>query len=227
MKQRMLILLLFVILHTTAGLAQGKIKLYRTPAGKIYTQAQKDSIIASGYGIAITEEQTVGDTVFTAIEVVARENSFVQRYKNKPLPPFSLKAMDGSIISSESLKGKAVMLNFWSVTCQPCILEMPQLNQLQQQHPEIIFLAPAPENAASIHKLLRKHSFNFTVLPDAGQLFAEWGIDGFPKNFFVDAQGIVREVKEGTPVLKERDKDGKLQVAVLHQYNPILENLKK
>lgn len=119
------------------------------------------------------------------------------------------------------------MINFWSTTCGPCILEMPQLNQLKEEHKNVVFLAPAPESAASIKKLLTKHPFNFIILPDAKKLFEEWGIDGYPKNFFVDQNGIIQEVKEGTPVLKERDEKGQLQVAVMQTYSPILSDLKK
>src|SRR5580700_9783591 len=36
-------------------------------------------------------------------------------------PAFSLKDMRGSTVTLESLKGKIVVLNFWSKTCGPCL----------------------------------------------------------------------------------------------------------
>jgi cytochrome c biogenesis protein CcmG/thiol:disulfide interchange protein DsbE len=155
------------------------------------------------------------------------QTAFVQRYKDKPLPTFSLTSLDGKIINSESLKGKVVMINFWSTTCGPCILEMPQLNQLKKDYKDIVFLAPAPEDSAKIKRFLSRHSFDFVILPDSKKLFEEWGIDSYPKNFFVDQNGIVRAVKEGTPISDERDEKGKVQVMVIETYAPILSDLAK
>ena len=47
--------------------------------------------------------------------------TFINRYHNKPLLPFSLTDMNGVVVSSEGLKNKIVHINFWSVTCVPCI----------------------------------------------------------------------------------------------------------
>jgi thiol-disulfide isomerase/thioredoxin len=228
---RLTYLIIILILVATASFAQTPTKVYRTKEGTLYTSVQMDSLRKAGHPTGEISLTTVGDTSFIDVEVYPKQSplgsSFVQKYKGKKLPFFQLKTLDGKKVDSESLKGKMVMINFWSTTCGPCILEMPQLNQLKEKHMDVVFLAPAPENAASIKKLLTKHQFNFIILPDAKQLFEEWGIDGYPKNFFVDQNGIIQEVIEGTPILKERDEKGQLQVAVMQTYSPILSGLKK
>lgn len=168
-------------------------------------------------------------SAFACNKVPEKENqsAFIQKYKNKSLPTFSLQSLDGKIINSEFLKGKAVMINFWSTTCGPCILEMPQLNQLKKDYKEVVFLAPAPEDSLKIKRFLTKHQFEFIILPDSKQLFEEWGINEYPKNFFVDQNGIIKEVKEGTPISKERNNKGQLQVMAIETYSPILDKLSK
>src|SRR5579859_3754094 len=42
-------------------------------------------------------------------------------------PSFALKDMQGQSVTLESLKGKVVVLNFWTKTCGPCLEEMPEL----------------------------------------------------------------------------------------------------
>lgn len=227
MKLKTLLTLLILLSLYTTGYAQTKVKMYRNGAGKLYTTAQKDSIRAIGFPIAITDETIVGDTSFFDIEVLPKENGFVQKYKNKALPSFSLKTLDGNVVDSNSLKGKVVMINFWSTTCGPCILEFLELNKLKERYEQVVFLAPAPEDAAKINKLLSKHSFEFLILPNAKELFEKWGIEDYPKNFFVYQKGIIREVKEGTPILNEKDKQGRYKVAVMQSYSPILDDLTK
>jgi thiol-disulfide isomerase/thioredoxin len=47
-----------------------------------------------------------------------------------PAPHFSLRAIDGTTVSSDSLKGEVVILSFWSTTCPTCVGEIPTLNAL-------------------------------------------------------------------------------------------------
>lgn len=231
MGLKTLLSIIFLFSLMTTGYAQTSVnqkivKMYRDKAGKLYTVSQKDSINALGYPIATNgDEYTARDTTFISFEVMPKKSDFVLKYENKVLPSFSLKTLDGKIIDSNSLKGKVVMINFWSTTCGPCIVEIPELNQLKEQYKEVVFLAPAPEDPAKIKKLMAKHPFEFLILTNAQDLFDKWGIEGYPKNFFVDKKGMIRVVKEGTPILPERDEKGRNQLAVFQTYSPILEFL--
>ncbi|WP_299707104.1 TlpA disulfide reductase family protein [uncultured Pontibacter sp.] len=157
---------------------------------------------------------------------VDEEEDFVRKYKNKSLPTFSLKALDGTIVDNKMLEGKVVMINFWSTTCGPCIMEMPDLNRLKELHPDVLFLAIAPENDAKINSLLAKHPFDFLILPDGTDLFKEWGITSYPRNFFIDRSGKIRDVKQGTPVATNYD-TYEITVRVVELYSPILKRLER
>lgn len=237
MGLKTLLSILFLFSLMTTGCAQTRVnqktvEIYRDGAGKLYTVAQKDSIMGLGYGIVTTKTgyetpMVDGDTTFIDFEIAPKNSDFVLKYQDKALLPFTLKTLDGKVIDSNSLKGKVLMINFWSTTCGPCIFEFPELNQLKEKYKEVVFLAPAPEDAAKINKLLGKHSFEFLILPNAQELFEKLGIVGYPKNFFVDKEGIIRVVKEGTPILTEKDEKGQLQAAVFQTYSPILDFLTK
>ena len=45
-------------------------------------------------------------------------------------PAFSFTDENGNMITSASLKGKVVFINFWASWCPPCRAEMPSLNKL-------------------------------------------------------------------------------------------------
>jgi cytochrome c biogenesis protein CcmG/thiol:disulfide interchange protein DsbE len=59
---------------------------------------------------------------------------------NKPLkvmqdaPEFALKNVQGGEITSASLKGKVLVLDFWATWCPPCKAEIPNYNQLAAQY---------------------------------------------------------------------------------------------
>jgi len=231
MSLRNLLSTLLLLLLTTASFAQKPVKIYRTSEGMLYTQAQKDSILALGYPIAEISLKNIRDTSFIDIEIKPKslqsENEFAKKFKNKKMPAFKLKTLDGTVLDSKTLAGKIVMINFWSTTCGPCIAEMPELNKLKNLYKDkVVFLAPAPEDATIIKKLLTKHVFDFIILPDAKQLFTDLGIDGYPKNFFIDNKSIIQETWEGNPQWRA-SKNDKWGPGVIPVYSPILNDLIK
>src|SRR5260370_28230804 len=49
-------------------------------------------------------------------------------------PDFDLPALDGKRLKLSSLRGKAVLLNFWATYCGPCKIEMPWFVDLQKEY---------------------------------------------------------------------------------------------
>ena len=61
---------------------------------------------------------------------------------NRPAPPFALPTLaDGSAFDLDAVKGRPVVVNFWSTWCQPCKLEHPVLLEAARRYPEVQFLA--------------------------------------------------------------------------------------
>lgn len=151
-------------------------------------------------------------------------------WQQKKLPAFALKDLQGNLISTENLKGKIVHINFWSTACKPCIAEFAEMNQLKAKYDaqktaqEVVFLAIAPENEATIEKVLTKFPLNYTVIPNAGAYLKELEIDGYPTNFFVNKEGIITEVLVGSMMRKDAATGENISENLL-RYDVALQNI--
>jgi peroxiredoxin len=112
---------------------------------------------------------------------------------------FNLKDLKGKTHLLSELKGKVVVLNFWFVECKPCIMEMPELNELVEEFKEknIVFLAIALNDKKELKKFLKTTDFNYKVVANGQTSADSYGVKGFPTNVIIDQNGIIHYVSTG------------------------------
>ncbi|CAN5753138.1 hypothetical protein BH20ACI4_BH20ACI4_05390 [soil metagenome] len=97
--------------------------------------------------------------------------AFVQaQYKSKTTAePFSATAMNGQNFDLESLKGKVVVMTFWSTRCAICVSEIPNLNRMAESYKgkDVVFLGLSTEDPNRIEGFLKSKPFNFNILPNS------------------------------------------------------------
>ena len=105
-----------------------------------------------------------------------------------------LKILMENLISLADLKGKIVVLNFWFTACGGCITEMPDLNELKKGYDNkgCVFLAITYDDNIKVNAFLAKNKFNYTIIPNAGEICKAYNIDEYPASMVIDREGIVR-----------------------------------
>jgi cytochrome c biogenesis protein CcmG, thiol:disulfide interchange protein DsbE len=112
----------------------------------------------------------------------------------KPAPEFTLLDLDGNTYSLSELRGKPVVINFWSTWCPPCIQEHPWLERASQQYAgRVHFLGVIyQDDPETIRRFLRQRGAWGPALVDPDNRVAlAYGVFGPPETFFVDAQGTI------------------------------------
>ncbi len=110
-----------------------------------------------------------------------------------PAPTFALN--DGQhAVDLRALRGHVVLLNFWASWCAPCIAEMPALEALQQQLPQVKVVAVAfDEDAASYQAFLqRRPTPLLTVLDEKSQANPLYGTFRPPETYIIDKAGNIQ-----------------------------------
>jgi peroxiredoxin len=117
-------------------------------------------------------------------------------------PNFTVTTLNGAEIELAKLKGKVVVLNFWSTTCKPCIEEMPALNELVRSYKDtdVVFLSLAPENAETLKKFFAKFPFDYTPAADAEKVKSEiFKLQTIvPYSVIIDKEGKIKKMWFGT-----------------------------
>jgi peroxiredoxin len=108
-------------------------------------------------------------------------------------PDFTL-ADNGRTVTLSHLRGRIVVLNFWATWCAPCVEELPSMEALHQQMPQLEILAVSTDyDADAYSRFLARHPLPFDLVRDPTEKSAElYGTDGYPETFIIDSQGIVR-----------------------------------
>ncbi len=121
-------------------------------------------------------------------------------------PNFALKDLKGNTVTLESLRGKVVVLNFWSKTCGPCLEEMPdfaELAKVLRDRSDVAVLAVSTDESAAdvkptLQTVLREEP-PFAVLmdPEAKTVEGQYGTHLYPETWFIDKRGVIRARFDG------------------------------
>lgn len=114
-------------------------------------------------------------------------------------PPFVVTDINGQEFSLEELKGKVVVLNFWFTACKPCIMEMPELNELVEEFKaeNVVFLALTFNSKKQLTPFLKKKPFNYHIIPNSQHVVNDYKIEGFPTHFVINQKGEISFTQTG------------------------------
>lgn len=119
---------------------------------------------------------------------------------------FTVPGADGQeIMLSEVLKTKdLVVLNFWYVNCQFCVMEFPYMSSAYNKYKDIVeIIALNPfDNMSAVNDFLTKNPLPFKVATCDGAIPNLFGIDAYPVSVIIDKHGVIREIEEGA-ILEE------------------------
>ncbi len=127
--------------------------------------------------------------------------------RNRRAPDFELTSLDGERVKLSSFRGKVVIMNFWTKTCQPCLEEMPSLADLgrmlkTRQGIELVTLCTdesAEDAKNTLQSVIGTKDPPFIVLmdPDGKVVRESYGTKLFPETWFIDVGGVVRARVDG------------------------------
>jgi len=124
--------------------------------------------------------------------------------------PFStFVLLDGSKKTTEDLRGKVTLVNFWATSCTTCVAEMPEMVATHQKYQgrgyQTLAVAMSYDPPAYVVNFTQTRQLPFQVAIDnTGEVAKAWGdVRLTPTTYLVNKRGQVVKRYVGTPDFDE------------------------
>ena len=121
---------------------------------------------------------------------------------------FDTVTLFGEPVSSSIVKEyDLTVVNFWADWCGWCVYEMPELERIHREYPNVLLLGvlTAPTSMDASLQILKDNGITFITLEPAGTLVeTAQKLEAFPTTLFFDKEGMAI----GEPVIGAQDYDG-------------------
>ncbi|MEM1330501.1 MAG: TlpA disulfide reductase family protein [Planctomycetota bacterium] len=119
-----------------------------------------------------------------------------------PAPAFEFETADGGSLSSEDLKGKVVLLDFWGTWCIPCRKSSPVIQGMYGQYEDnddVVFIAPAVReaNRETPIEYWQEKGFSYTLALKGDQAAKDFEVEGYPTFIVINHRGEIEEKVRG------------------------------
>lgn len=122
-------------------------------------------------------------------------------------PDFRAVDNNGKTISTASLHGRVVLLDFWATWCPPCLRALPVMRELSHYSPDRLSVISIDEDSSDPEiwkQFISKQNMDWTQVWDRGsEVYRTFGLGApaglsLPRYILIDREGEVRKVYSGT-----------------------------
>jgi len=119
--------------------------------------------------------------------------------EGKPMPPLKLTGWLNGKVNAAEMKGKIVLVDFYTTWCPTCIIDIPHNNTLFEKFKGkglvMIGVCTSDEGLEEMPNLVHAKRLKYpTALDPRLVTLKAWHVSMFPTYAFIDRKGIVRAI---------------------------------
>lgn len=117
------------------------------------------------------------------------------------IPNLALIDLQNRVVDINQWQGKTRVINLWASWCQPCVHEMPVLENFAKENPDVQVIGVAFDDIAAVSKFLDAApvSYPVAIATDPNRAASQLGNarSALPFSALIDAQGILKAAHLG------------------------------
>ena len=120
-----------------------------------------------------------------------------------PAPEFHLTTLQNSEMSLSELRGKLILIHFWSTSCIPCRDEMPALQNLWEAYRAkgliVLGISTDKKKRKKVESFVRRLQLSFPILLDTtGDVRVAYEVQALPTTYIIGKDGRITGRAIGT-----------------------------
>ncbi|MBC7683735.1 MAG: TlpA family protein disulfide reductase [Bdellovibrionales bacterium] len=158
---------------------------------------------------AATPRSWIKPAVIGALVLALAAVGYATISSSEAAPDVTFISLAGDKVSTQGLRGKVVMVNFWATSCTTCVKEMPQMvetyNKFKGQGLEFVAVAMKYDPPNYVINFTATRKLPFTVALDSGgDLAKAFGdVTLTPTTFVIGKDGKILKRYVGEPEFTE------------------------
>jgi tetratricopeptide (TPR) repeat protein len=195
------------VLERTGGRSNGA----RFNLGYVLLRLSRDS-----EGVAVLKEYLEKDPQAQSAERDLIKNPL--RARKRLMPDFELVTLEGTFITSEDLRGKVVLLDFWGTWCAPCVAAVPTLRNWSlrmEKSPFVLLSISTDSDEPVLREFVTKNKMLWPQVWDKRHEFArKCQVESYPTYLLVSHEGEILYRTRGWGPQIEQELNRKIFFAV-------------
>ena len=117
--------------------------------------------------------------------------------RDRSTPTFAVRTLADSTITSQSLRGRVVLVNVWATWCTPCRVEMPLLEATWNRHKAagLVVLGASVDKGdpQTVRDFISERGISYPIAIVGNDVIGELGgVRGYPTSILIGRDGRVR-----------------------------------
>jgi thiol-disulfide isomerase/thioredoxin len=167
--------------------------------------------VSAGCGSATETKTTTAVKAEKSVKTVTSKPA-VDTSQLQAAPAWALVDLAGKPVTSESLKGKVVIVDFWATWCGPCRAAIPHLMDLHKLYKdkgfEVVGVSLDQQGPAVVQSFVTQHEIPYTIAMGNQKIVSDFGgVRGIPTAFIISQDGKIYRKIVGLVPREQYEKD--------------------
>jgi len=116
-------------------------------------------------------------------------------------PNFKVSTLAGQQVSSESYRGRVLVLDFFATWCKPCRASIPHLAEMNRKYGQqglfVLGMSADEDGERAVKAFAEKNRMTYPIALAGESTLVDFGVRSVPVMFVIDKKGRVAEVFRG------------------------------